>query len=336
MKRQWRALVFVPISVGALWLASRQVSWVDLQASLSRVSVYPLLLGLFFLGCAMMAKVERWALLLGRNGRTLRKPLWVALLVGYMGNVILPGRLGEVVRAYVLAERTTITMPQALSTVVVEKVLDIGTILAFLLVLSMMMPLAPWLSRAGLVGGIVFVGLCVVLGVVIMAGNGLLIWLECLRRRVPTRLADGPWWSWGRSFILGFASLRSASVAVRTIIWSILSWSLGGLVNLCVLWGFGIKPLLPAAVLTLVVTNLGMALPSAPGYIGMHHYLSTLALSAFAVPLDVALAYAIVVHALIFGSFALAGSLTLLLTGTGFGEIRHRAETAVEDVKETP
>lgn len=326
MKRPLRLIASMLVSAVALWLARRQVPMADLLPILQQIRLLPLLLSLVLLAGTMWTKIERWTWLLDEKGQLPRGPLATALLIGYLGNVVLPARLGEVVRAYALSERTSIMAPQALSTVIVEKVLDIGTLLAFLVVLSMAVPLPYWAGRAGIMGGFVFLGFCAILLLTVLASEQLLAWTVHFRSSLPLRLANGPWWSWLRAFVLGFAPLRSPAVAGRAILWSLFSWLLGGLVNLCVLWGFGITPLLPAATLTLVTTNLGMVLPSVPGYIGVHHYLSMLALSVFAVPSDLALAYAIVIHALIFGSFALAGSLAVVVSGLNWRTFRPHTE----------
>ncbi len=327
MKTALRVLVLALVSAAALVLAWGQVPLLDLASDLERISQLPLVLGWLVLAATMWAKVERWAWLLDAQGHLARRSLWTALLIGYLGNVVLPGRMGELVRAGVLSQKAPVSASQALSSIIVEKVLDVGVLLIFLMVLDLAVPLPEWAAWAGVIGGIVFLGLCAALITVVWAGARLVDWAEFLRGVSPRRLREGPWWHWLADFIVGFSPLRSPPVALRVLFWTFLSCVLGGLVNVCVLWGFGITPLLPAGVLTLVATNLGMALPSAPGYIGVHHYLSTLALEAFNVPHDVAFAYAVVVHALIFGSFALAGALVLMFTGITFGQARGITES---------
>ena len=95
--------------------------------------------------------------------------------------------------------------------------------------------------------------------------------------------------------------------------------------NALILCAFGIEPWLPAAILTLVATNLGMALPSAPGYLGVYHFLSMLALSAFNIESSTAFSYAVVAHLLVFGSFAVSGAVALVLDGTNLFALYRRS-----------
>ena len=59
----------------------------------------------------------------------------------------------------------------------------------------------------------------------------------------------------------------------------------------------------------LVATNLGMTVPSAPGYVGVYHYIAVQSLRVFGVDESSGLAVAFVLHAVGFGVFTLAGAV---------------------------
>ena len=82
---------------------------------------------------------------------------------------------------------------------------------------------------------------------------------------------------------------------------------------------------MPAAVVTLVATNLGMAMPSAPGYVGVFHFLSVLALQPFSVDQSVAFSYSLVAHLVIFGSFVAAGLVALWQGSLSMREVTTRS-----------
>ena len=71
----------------------------------------------------------------------------------------------------------------------------------------------------------------------------------------------------------------------------------------------------------LVVANLGMAVPSAPGYVGVFHSAVVVSLSSFDVDPSQALAAAIVLHAAVFGAF-IVGGLYYLARGHRTGASR--------------
>jgi uncharacterized membrane protein YbhN (UPF0104 family) len=70
-----------------------------------------------------------------------------------------------------------------------------------------------------------------------------------------------------------------------------------------------------AAVFFTVATNLGTALPSAPASVGVFHGVGVVALAAFSVDKEPALAVAIVTHALMTGMQWVLGGLSALREG---------------------
>jgi uncharacterized membrane protein YbhN (UPF0104 family) len=85
------------------------------------------------------------------------------------------------------------------------------------------------------------------------------------------------------------------------IVLSVLVWSVETAFYYLNLRAFGIGQTsgeaVRAAVLVLVVVNLGIMIPSAPGYVGTYHALAMLALSAFGVEPTLAFSAALVMHA---------------------------------------
>ena len=78
---------------------------------------------------------------------------------------------------------------------------------------------------------------------------------------------------------------------------------------------FGVAPAVAAGLLLMVVTNLGSAIPSSPGSIGVYHALGVLALSTWNVGLDLALSVATVSHALVVSVQLLLGLLAIAAVG---------------------
>jgi uncharacterized membrane protein YbhN (UPF0104 family) len=123
-------------------------------------------------------------------------------------------------------------------------------------------------------------------------------------------------------FAAGLGVLRGRGVASRALGWSLVTWALGVAYHAALLSAFGLSLPITAAVLVLVATNLGMVVPSAPSYLGVYHFLCVLALGAFGVPGDLALAYAVVAHGLTFAFVTVAGSAALVCGGSPLGRWR--------------
>ena len=288
---------------------------------------------------AMWIKSVRWRLFFPRPEAIRLGGLHESLYIGYMVNTILPLRAGEVVRAFVAAEIERANRSTTLATVLIEKVLDLGTIAAVLFLLGLIFPDLPdsaryaaYLSGIGLVfaiGGIVFA----------LAARGmatrLALWIE---RRVPP-LAKLGVAGLLNAFLDGLAFARNPLTLAWVVLWSIVQWSISASTVALSLIALGITggsyyELLQMTLLVLVATNLSMAIPSAPGYVGVFHGVFVATLALFNVREETATAAAVVNHALVFGLFIVGGAYFLLrgeavrTSGRHLGELVSRARSA--------
>jgi len=103
---------------------------------------------------------------------------------------------------------------------------------------------------------------------------------------------------------------------------SIFVWTGAGDMIWAVVARPGITVGLSAILLTLVVTNIGMTVPSAPGYVGVFHGLVVLSLQPFGVDPSHALGAAIIMHAIVFGNFVLGGLWFMLRGGYSLSALR--------------
>ena len=76
-----------------------------------------------------------------------------------------------------------------------------------------------------------------------------------------------------------------------------------------------------AAFWVVVITSLGMVIPSSPGYVGVFHYLTVLTLGFFGVDQGTALSYALVLHAVVYIFLSATGVYGMAVESLGFGEL---------------
>ena len=150
-----RAAIGVAISVVALWLVLRSV---DLQevAEVLRTADWRWIgvLGLFVcLDLSMRA--FRWQRLLAPIAPVPYLHTLGYLLVGYLANNVLPARLGELVRSHYSGDRENISRSTTLGTIVVERVLDLVTVVSIASVAILV------LSVRGIVASAVLAGIAV-------------------------------------------------------------------------------------------------------------------------------------------------------------------------------
>jgi uncharacterized protein (TIRG00374 family) len=318
-----RVLFGILISIVATAMLFYVVNPWEVLAALRRADPLAAVACLLTVVLAMWVKAVRWRLFFPRPDELRLRGLHEALYIGYMVNTVLPLRAGEVVRAFVAAETEKVSKSTALATVLIEKVLDLGTMALLLFLLGLIFPDLPdsaryaaYLSGVGLViavAGIVFA----------LAARGLAtrlaLWLE---QRVPP-LARIGLSGLLNAFLDGLAFVRSPLTLAWVALWTIVQWTISASTVTLALIAVGIigsppydqlQPyaLLQMTLLVLVATNLSMAIPSAPGYVGVFHGVFVATLALFGVDENTATAAAVVEHALVFGLFIVGGAYFLL------------------------
>ena len=326
-----RILIGVIVSAICLFFVLRQVDFAELVDTLGRTNLFWVALTILQLIPAMWLKAYRWRLFFPDPEAARRAGLVPALYIGYMVNTIAPLRMGELVRAYLVGHHDRLGVSTTVATVVLEKLFDVGSLVLIFVVLALLAPLPDWANAAAAASGL---GLTVgVIGTIflVVAEARVISLLEYVEKRLPllNRLHLS---ALAASFVDGLRCIQSPERLFWSVVWSAVLW-IGGAATLA--FGFlavGIS-LTPAMVLfLLVVTNLGMAVPSAPGYVGVYHALVVVGLAVFGVAETTALSAAIVLHAAVFGFFLLGGmiylwrgrfSLTQLISGARAEQVGH-------------
>lgn len=291
---------------------------------------------------AMWTKSVRWRLFFPQPSAVRVSALHEALYIGYMVNTVLPLRAGELVRGFIAAETERVSKSTTLATVLIEKVLDLGTMALLLFVLGLIFPDLPDSARyAAYVSGL---GLAIAVGGIVFAlaarglATRLAVWLET---RVPPLAKIGVA-GLLNAFLDGLAFARNPVTLLWVLFWTVVQWSLSGVtvgLALVAVGIFGASPyeLLEMTLLVLVATNLSMAIPSAPGYVGVFHGVFVATLALFGVQEERATAAAVVEHALVFGMFIIGGAYFLLrgeavkTGGRRLGDLVARARTTAPE-----
>jgi uncharacterized protein (TIRG00374 family) len=250
------------------------------------------------------------------------------VVVGYASNNVLPARLGEFVRAGMLAERTGVRLTQSLTVTFIERLLDGVAILLLLLAGVLALDVrTDWmweLARGALlVFGIALTGVMVA------------VFLPGLLLSTTARLS-APLGPKARDRLVAFATsitaagscLRRPRDAALVALYSLVVWLLEATMFACVLPVFALKLQLAPALVAMSVTNLGILAPSSPGFVGTFHFFCSQALSSQGVPATTAMAYAILVHLTFFVPVTLWGAGAILWYGVQVGATAAMARAA--------
>lgn len=236
------------------------------------------------------------------------------VIIGYMGNNILPARAGEFMRAIFLGHRESISKTSVLGTVLIERVFD-GLVLVTIMIICSLLLKRDGINY-GVINAIIVTG-CLIFGVAvgfILVGAYRRLWLEAhlgrLKNYLPEKLSE-------RLLPIITKLLNSFNIvsAYKTLfvvlVLSIIVWSIEGLVFWIGLIAFHFPPHFLVAYFTLALVNLWMILPSAPGGVGVFQGATVFAFSVFGLSPENALSFSIVVHAVMIIPITLMGLYTI-------------------------
>lgn len=300
MLRNWRLWLGLLISIFFIALAIRGQDLGLVRQALGEADYryLPLALVLYFAG--VLLRTLRWRYLLAPVRRVQARKLFSVVVIGYMANNILPWRIGEVVRSYVLREREGVPTSASLATIAVERIFDGLTMLAFLLLASLVIPLDAEIRRLAIVAAVVF-ALATLALIAIVASDQLRVRLLALITRPLPPALGARLTALVESFVGGLHILRSFKDLVLVASCSIFAWGLESSMYFVIAQGFGLPLGVAGTLMTTAVANLATLIPSTPGYIGVFESGVVLVVNGLlGVEREVALSYAIVVHAALY------------------------------------
>ena len=313
-------VIGVAISLIAIAMATRGIDLSRTLEILASVRPGPLAIVALALVAQLWIRSLRWAQLLpdGPAGRIPTRRLLPVVLVGYLGNAVLPARLGDPIRAVLVGRRESIAASSAFGSVVLERVID-TLMLAVIIVPATVLSGGP----GQLVGA----------GAIAAAVAGLI--LVVAQTPIPMRLVNrlrprtsGRGWTALEAVARFVAALdargRGRSVAAVAGL-CVVGWLLDGTIYWAAAQALGIDLGPAGAMLVSAITALGTAIPSAPGYVGTFELAASTVAVALGVPAEPALALAILVHALTVLALAVGGAISLVWMGARFSELTRTA-----------
>jgi len=343
--------LWIGLAIGAffIWLLFRRVDFQALAYSLRGIKYAFLLPSLALISVSFIMRTYRWRFFFVGEAHIPFKKLLTATMIGYMGNVLLPARAGEFIRAYVISRTgSKVAVTKAFATIVAERILD-GLCLVALLCFSLFVlpsdkpvtiPAGTFseqsvaLSRGHLLG-MAGAALCVLAAAVVLAA------LICLRSDVVCKMMGkvfSPFSDraaqhvtrWVASFASGLHVVRDGKRLASVSFLSLLVWLPAGLAIYPVLLAFPGEVQWPwyTSLVVLAVLCVGIMIPAAPGYVGTFHAACVAGLLLCApVDFDTAVAFAVVYHAANMVVLVIAGLICLWVENVSFLEVARRAET---------
>jgi hypothetical protein len=304
--------VIAGLAVSALlvYLSIRGIDFMEVASGFRTIRPAYLLLSLALMLFMQVLRSYRWGLILRPLAKVDQLSLFSVTSVGFLAIIAIPARLGELARPYLITQRSGIMMSSALGTVLVERVLDGLTVLAIAVGTLWLIPLPPWLVGSGFLFLTVTIALLGVVVLMIFQQQAALKILAPLFAILPAGYADRI-----RRLIAhvieGFRIMSNPTLMISVTALSLLIWIVDVLVIYVLFLAFGWGLPLAASLALMIILIIGIAIPTAPGFIGNWHYFCVLGLDLFDVPRPDALTFAILYHALSVGVIASLGLVFL-------------------------
>ena len=143
----------VGLLIGAVcvYLALRSVDFAEMARALTQAQYGYVLLAVCVMIFSHYLRAWRWRYLLAPVKTVNVASLFAALMIGYAANSFVPAHLGEVLRAYVIGKKHRISTSATLASIVVERIVDVMSLIALMGVVLFVHPFPNWVVQSGAV-----------------------------------------------------------------------------------------------------------------------------------------------------------------------------------------
>lgn len=319
------------MSVIALFIVASTVELDQAAKVLARADVRAVILAVAVMVGAVVLRIVIANVLIADTSdrRVQARRLIAPVLIGYLGNLVLPARLGELVRAYLITTREEIALATVLGAVALERIVDTAMLAMAAFVAAVALGADPWIVRGtGFLAGI---GLLLV---TLLTTAGVQPAVRFLRRRANvtllapllTRIVH---WLDQFAYSAG-GSHRRRAISVAAAV-SLLAWVCNAVVFWLAATAVGADLALAGVVLVMAVTVLSTAIPSAPGFVGTFELAAVAVAMSLGVASETALAFALLAHVIGVLPTAVGGAIALARLGMNLGAVTSAADAAAED-----
>jgi len=340
-KKKILFIVGLMVSVICSWLFVRKIEWSSLGVAFGEakyIYIFPTILIMF---ASFYIRAIRWEVLLSPVKKVAVLNLFSVNMIGFMANNVLPARLGEFIRPVMVARKEKIGVSASFATVAIERVFDILGIIVIASLLFCFLPsgtsqntnsLAVILQLKKWSAIMAFLGICAIAILFLLslypkeAGavfeKLLFIFPHHLRDKLVNLL---------HSFISGLQVFDHKTKLLWIGMLSIVIWLLNALSIYVLCYSFDIGLSFAGSCFVTVCIALAVALPQAPGFIGVFHIATQKSLDVFGIGLSSAQSFAILLWAVSVIPVTVTGLLFLWREGISFGEISHYDEEKIPE-----
>lgn len=355
-KKKIILVIGILISVVSTWLFARHIEWGLLLTALKDANYIYIIPSIIVSLLVFVVRAIRWKSLISPIKKISFNTMFSAISIGFMANNILPARIGEIIRASFLGKKVNVKITSCFATVFLERIFDLFGLLVFTIVILILVPspdsgeklnvsndnsvhasqtvegvqsqaeksdsksflqtLKKWI---GVFAGVGVMAICALAFVVIYPNKMRWIFFK-LFFVFPHRIRD-KLMVLVDSFISGFQILENKWQVVWIFFLTIIVWILIAVSTYILSFSFNLGLPLTGACLVTISIAFAVALPQAPGYIGLFHLATQKTLEIFNIEIISSQSFAITLWAMSVIPITIIGILFLWKEGIGFKEL---------------
>ena len=265
----------------------------------------------------------RWQALLAPIGGASFRNSFRITVMGFTASNLLPGRLGEILRPYLISRAEPVSAPAAFATVLIERVLDMTTVMLLfgVFLTTSTIDVGPEVKGAGLITA--SASIVALVGLVFGAGrpDTLRRWSNAVTTRLPSRMS-GAAQRFSHTLVDGLAVLRRPRQLVTAAVMTLGLWLSIALGIWLASRALDLTMAFPSTFLIVMYLVVGVAVP-VPAGVGSFHFMYQLAATSFlGAGREQASAAAIVLHAISFVPISLLGLAYMAQDGWTLARLR--------------
>src|SRR3954454_5103328 len=243
-----------------------------------------------------------------------------AIYIGLFANEVLPLRVGELIRCYLLTHWNNLRLSLGFASAAVERVIDgFWLLVAFVITATLVKRMPEQLT--------IFVQ---ILGALLVIGTIVAYWLVSRKRDAHVVVEESKWSATFRHVVEGLQLMGNRRTLALTVLISLVYLALQMFSVYALMKAFRLDFTFWVAAGVLTIVRFATVIPNAPGNIGVLNLATVMALRLFDVRITDAKTFSII----LFGSLTLpllvGGAIATARTGVNIGELRERARRSAD------
>lgn len=293
-----RVGIGIIVSIVFIYLAFREVNFQEMLQALRNANYVWLFPAVSAMLLSHWLRSIRWRYILEPIKLVKVHPLFSALMIGYAANNIFPLRLGEFLRAFAIGKSQRISKTSAFATIIVDRLLDVLSLLLVLAITVFLYPLPQNIKNWGYMISALALSIIVVMVFLMEKTEATIKFFKIFLPKKLFEIIQKVI----RSFLQGFLVFKKSEHYFTIIVLSVSVWFLYAVVVYLAFFVFNFNANyglnLYSSLVVLVIISVGIMIPSSPGFVGTYHWFCMKSLSLFGVPESEAFGFAVISHAL--------------------------------------